>query len=159
MTQEEASTLDHLCAARSYAEITVRGTKFTTQKEAKRRAHDNSGAMFMAHDPETGEQVTRYGTILQILVCSVPGQEDQPFAEMLWHEVIDETNCGGRLPLLKPGKLTDEENLKFSGVPLTQVYAQNVAFLPEFQHTNTGRTVALYRLSDYNPLHDFVKRV
>lgn len=135
----------------------MRGTVFTTAKEAKRRAYDNSGAMFMYVDAETGEQTTRYGTILNILVCSVPDQADEPFAEMLWHTVIDETNCHGRLPLLKPGKITDEANLNYRGVPFSQVYAQNVAYLPERQSNPSGNTVALYRLAEYNPLHDFKK--
>jgi hypothetical protein len=128
----------------------------------------------MYADPETGEQRTRYGTILKILVCSVPGQAGQPFAEMLWHTVIDETNCCGRLPLLERGKTTDDVNLNYRGVPFSQAYAQNVSYLPQFQQTRNKnkkqkqdqnkppktdkkKIVALYRLADYNPLHDFKK--
>jgi len=154
LTAEESATLRSLCVAKSYRSITVRGTKFTTEAEAKKRTTDESGAMFLDVQAD-GTQKTLYGTIKQILVMAPPGQPEVPYANMVWHQVDNEDNCHGRLPLLQKGKANAEENLNEAGVPFSRAYAQNVCYLPWVaRDPKNGEYVALYRLSDYNPLHD-----
>ena len=153
-TAQEQALVQHLRTVKVWSAIDVRGTLFTTQQEANKRSHDNSGAMFPFVN-NSGVQKINYGTIQEILVCKLPGHNPQPVAVMLWHEMKDAKFCKGKMPHLERGKPQSKMNRLHSCEWFEVAFAQNVAFLPKDARTpKNDQLLAVTRFTDYNPLHN-----